>query len=128
MNTVNGQQVDRLISWKVEEMLDIQNPLEEAHNLLVQLYIGVLISHQINGKKLMLKNQSKVLLLLTISTSMDCIGTIKFFTLIWTMIQTEFYKLITVILHIGTKPKSQIDIILGNSLQTNALHSTDNFI
>jgi hypothetical protein len=92
MSMVNGQQVDKSISWKVEETLDILNNLEEVHKLSVQHYIGVQIFSQINGKKHMLKNQLMELLWLTISTFMDYIGMTKYFILTWIMIQIEYYK------------------------------------
>lgn len=57
INTVLGQQAVKLILWKVEEMLDIQNLLEEDLNHLVQLCIGVQIGRLTNGAKLMHKNQ-----------------------------------------------------------------------
>jgi hypothetical protein len=57
INTVLGQQVVKLILWKVEEMLDIQNLLEEDLNHLVRLCIGVQIGLPTNGAKLTPKNQ-----------------------------------------------------------------------
>jgi hypothetical protein len=43
MNMVNGQLVEKLISWKAEEMLDILNNSEEDLKLLVLLYTGEVI-------------------------------------------------------------------------------------
>lgn len=57
INIAHGQLVVKLILWKVEEMLAIQNQLVEDLKLLDQPYIGDLIGPLINGVKLMLKNQ-----------------------------------------------------------------------
>jgi hypothetical protein len=50
----HGQQVGKLILWKVEEILIIQNQLEEEFNLMVQHFIGDQTGQVINLKKLML--------------------------------------------------------------------------
>lgn len=54
INMDHGQQVGKLILWKVEEILIIQNQLEEEFNLMVQHFIGDQTGQVINLKKLML--------------------------------------------------------------------------
>jgi hypothetical protein len=52
----NGQQADKLISWKAEVMLTILNNLEEDPKHLVQHFTGAQIMLIISITKLMLKN------------------------------------------------------------------------
>ena len=55
-NMANGQQADKLISWKAEVMLTILNNLEEDPKHLVQHFTGAQIMLIISITKLMLKN------------------------------------------------------------------------
>ena len=128
MNMENGQQVDKLISWKAEVMLVILENLEEDLIHLVQLYIGDLIMHIISIIKPMLKNLWMAVLLLMISMYLDFIGTIKHFIPIWTMILIKFCKSIIQIWLIGKDLVFKVERILGKLQHINALPLINNFI
>lgn len=122
-----GQQVERLISWKVEVMLDIHNLLVEDLNLSVRLFIGALIGQKINLKRLMPFILILQELWVMISIPMVFIGMINNSILTLMMTQKEFFKSIIQIVLTG-KNQDLVDVtILGNILQTNVLHSMQNF-
>jgi len=87
-----GQQVAKLISWKVEEMLVTQNHQVEDLKHFVLLYIGVLIGLRISIQKLGVSTLIPLELWVMIFISMGFIGTISRFILTLMMIQKEFFK------------------------------------
>lgn len=91
-NMGNGLQVEKLISWKVEEMLTILNNLEEVLIVLDLLFIGDLTGLIISTIKLMLRNLYQVQHLLTISIFSVFIGTTRPYIPILIMKQTKFFK------------------------------------
>lgn len=122
-----GQQVERLISWKVEVMLDIHNLLVEDLNLSVRLFIGALIGQKINLKRLMPFIPILQELWVMISIHMVFIGMINNSILTLMMTQKEFFKSIIQIVLTGKNQDLVDETILGNILQTNVLHSMQNF-
>lgn len=122
-----GQQVERLISWKVEVMLDIHNLLVEDLNLSVRLFIGALIGQKINLKRLMPFILILQELWVMISIPMVFIGMINNSILTLMMTQKEFFKSIIQIVLTGKNQDLVDETILGNILQTNVLHSMQNF-
>ena len=127
MNMELGQQVERLISWKVEVMLDIHNLLVEDLNLSVRLFIGALIGQKINLKRLMPFILILQELWVMISIPMVFIGMINNSILTLMMTQKEFFKSIIQIVLTGKNQDLVDETILGNILQTNVLHSMQNF-
>jgi hypothetical protein len=123
-----GLQVDKLIFWKVEVMLDIPNQLEVDHKCLFPLYIGGHNHQKINSKKLMLFILIQMELWLMTSMFMECIGMKNSFILTLMTIQKESSKLTLQKLHIGKNQELQADKIHGNIHQTNAHHLMVNFI
>lgn len=128
MNMVNGQLVDKLISWRAEEMLIIQNNLEEVHKHSAQLCIGDLTTSPINILKQLQRNQHPVEHGLMIFIHMVYIGTAKCYIPMLTLMLIEFYKLIILNKVIGKDHRSLIDKTLGNTQRTKMLHLIDLFI
>lgn len=125
---VNGQLVDKLISWRAGEMLIIHNNLEEVHKHSVQLCIGDLTTSLINIEKQLKQNQHPVEHGLMIFIHMVSIGTAKCYIPMLTLMLTEFYKLIILNKAIGKDHRSLIDKTLGNTQRTKMLHLIDLFI
>jgi hypothetical protein len=78
----NGQLVEKLILWKAEVMLGIQNNSEEGHRHLDQQCTGVQITPQINSLRPTHKKQLAVELSGIVSTLTVYIGTKKEYILI----------------------------------------------
>lgn len=120
-NMENGQQVDKLISWKAEVMLTIQKSLEEEFNLSDQHSIGVQTGNTTSSPKPMLRNHYQVEHSTTISISLVLFGITKLSTPILITKQTKFSKLIILIQAIGRSRDYQEETILGRLQATNVL-------